>query len=210
MSIQADFAPCPASVGSSASCANEAPQFSTTFAAVIYPNLTLAQYSQLEPTSPGNPKIIDAVTAAPLANLIQLVYASIRIDLGNPSPNNFIINPSTTNKTLTQSFPRTPVVEAAESKLYQRLTTGHFRPVVVEDPATIRVVYLCRAQKQKGAGPLFIAVLVATLSMFSSGWAVFMFLATYIAKRPSEGSLAMCISLTRSSYCCLVFYSELV
>lgn len=187
VSVQADFEPCPASLGISAPCAIKAPRFNITFAAVVYPNITLAQHTQSEPTSDENPQVIDAVTAAPLANLIQLVYASIRIDLGNPSPNNFILNPSSTNQTIAQSFPQTSTLPVAQSNLYQKLTSQSFQPVTIQDPANIRVVYLCRAQRQKSAGPLFIAVLVATLSMFSSGWAVFMFVAAYIAKRPSEG-----------------------
>jgi hypothetical protein len=194
LSVQADFEPCPASLGASASCANGVPKFNITNAAIVFPDSTLASHTESQPTNDDNPEVIDSNTLGPLSNIIQLIYASARIDLGNPSPNNFILNPSTSNQTLVQIFPRTNFTLEVKSLLYEKWTTGkgienlkQYLPVSVDQPADIRVAYLCRSQRQKAAGPLFISVLVATLSMFSSGWAIFMFIAVYFAKRDDRG-----------------------
>jgi hypothetical protein len=51
------------------------------------------------------------------------------------------------------------------------------------------VVYLCRFQHPLPPAQAFIAVLVATLSMFSSGWAIFLALATKVVKRRNSGGI---------------------
>lgn len=194
LSLQADFEHCPASLGTSAPCANQVPKFNITFAAAVFPDARLISHTLNQPTSEDNPAVIDSSTEGPLANIVQLIYASARIDLGNPSPNNFILNPAASNQTLVQTFPRTSFVPEVRSELFDQWTThkgienlDQYRPVTVDQPANIRVTYLCRSQKKKAAGSLFISVLVATLSMFSAGWAAFMLIATYFAKRSHDG-----------------------
>ncbi|KAG8869500.1 hypothetical protein FRB98_002450, partial [Tulasnella sp. 332] len=60
-------------------------------------------------------------------------------------------------------------------------------PVNVEDaekyPSIIPVNYLCRLEQQKSAGSIFVAVSVATLTLFKSGWAVFLLILGFLAKR---------------------------
>ncbi|KAF8068835.1 hypothetical protein FPV67DRAFT_1489900 [Lyophyllum atratum] len=196
VSVQADFAPCPASLGPSASCANQPPPFNITLSTILFSNLTYFEHSMLVPDSPRNIPVIRQNTFNALSNLIQAFYAAVRIDLGNPSPNNFLLNPAAINTTLYPLFPATPDVFASPSNLYLALQhPKEFEvqgtlPVQVDDLAHVQMVYLCRFQRPKAVGQAFIAVLVATLSMFSSGWAIFMFVATYFAKRNNKTGMA--------------------
>lgn len=56
-------------------------------------------------------------------NFIQLAVAAIRIDLGNPSPNNLLMHPEVLNRTLTETFPEIGAIdlESMPSKLYTHL-----------------------------------------------------------------------------------------
>ncbi|KAF8916363.1 hypothetical protein CPB85DRAFT_1250803 [Mucidula mucida] len=56
-------------------------------------------------------------------------------------------------------------------------------PLNVSGPAVARVAYACRYQRRKAPGSLIVSVLVATLTMSSSIWAVFMLLTTAWVKR---------------------------
>src|SRR5271168_3720351 len=95
LSAQVNFKYCPMSVGLNASCAINPPQFDIIAAASVYPNTTLLSYSNQYPIDPiSNPWIFDNDTELAIYNLVQTVYAAIRIDLGNPSSNNFILNPA--------------------------------------------------------------------------------------------------------------------
>ena len=185
VSLQADITPCPMSLGSSAACGLATPNFIISSAAVVMSNLTYFQ----DTTPPIT--VLDDNIKLPISNLLQTVYAMIRVDFGNPSPNNFILYPNVTDNIIVSKFPVTPLNQggdASVSQLYQEWTnpkpeTKKYLPVTVSGPANIRVVYPCRFQHQKTTGQLFISVLVATLAMFSTGWALFMGLAAYFAKR---------------------------
>jgi len=191
VSVQADITPCPMSLGSSAACGLATPNFTISSAAVVMSNL-----SYLEDIAPDPITVLDDNLKLPISNLLQTVYAIIRVELGNPSPNNFILHPNVTDNIIVSTFPATPLNQGGDaliSGLYQEWTnpdpeTKKYLPVTVSGPANIQVVYPCRFQRQKTPGQLFISVLVATLSMFSTGWAVFMVLAVYFAKR--KGSSA--------------------
>ena len=188
LSAQANFNYCPMSLGLNASCAVNPPQFSIYAAAIVYPNTTILSYDSTSPIDPvWNPWVFDNDTQLAIYNLIQTVYACIRIDLGNPSSNNFILNPAAINGTISPTFPLTQANGEAfsNSSLYVVWATWlQYRPpVTVSGPATIQVVYPCQFQKLKSLGSLAISVLVATLSMFSTGWGIFMLLATAVAKR---------------------------
>ncbi|KAG8983282.1 hypothetical protein FRB93_007314 [Tulasnella sp. JGI-2019a] len=84
-------------------------------------------------------------------------------------------------------------VSHPDSKFYDALT-GTLResdgslffpglPLDGSKRSTISVPFLCRFSVRKSTGEAFIAVLVATLSMFSAGWAVFILVCSYFAKR---------------------------
>ncbi|KAJ7217588.1 hypothetical protein B0H12DRAFT_1329417 [Mycena haematopus] len=198
ISLQADFPFCPASLGSAAACAVNVPQFNISSSFVSYINLTFQQYFAGDPLTEFNQPVITSDTYNALANVIQTMYAALRIDLGNPSPNNFLLNTSVIPATIFSSFPTTLPGVYNTSEEYANLIgeavnpdfniTG-LLPLTVEGPAQVDVVYLCRFQRPRAPAKAFIAVLVATLSMFSSGWAIFLALATKMVKnRNSEAN----------------------
>jgi hypothetical protein len=173
------------SLGLDAPCAINPPQLDIVAAAIVFPNSTIHYYSSQFPIDPvWNPWVLDNDTELALYNLIQAVYASVRIDLGNPSSNNFLLHPAAKDNTIASNFPITPANGEAfsNSSLYTDLTLP-LPPVTLSGPAVIQVVYPCQFQQAKSPGALFISVLVATLSMFSTGWAVFMLLATALEKQ---------------------------
>ncbi|KAF5342325.1 hypothetical protein D9611_001496 [Ephemerocybe angulata] len=126
---------------------------------------------------------------SPINNILHLALAAIRIDLGNPSPNNFLTHPESLNQTLTATFPETPFTSQTQSLLYTTLNEKHFvkesldsddLPIFsVPGPSTVQAVYVCKFMKRKKTGNLIITVFVATVSMFTSGWAVFILIARY-------------------------------
>ncbi|KAF8896200.1 hypothetical protein BD779DRAFT_1608509 [Infundibulicybe gibba] len=188
ISLQVDFPWCPASAGADAPCATQPPAYNISYASALYANTTLLMYNMFEPASSANPRIIDANTQDPINNMVQLIYAAIRIDFGNPAPNNFLLNPSSLDSTINSTFPATPnppqVLSQMNAFLQDPILRSRFDyPVALAGPASIQVVYLCRFQVSKAIGEGIISVLVATLSMFSTAWAIFMVAATYFAKR---------------------------
>lgn len=188
LSAQVNFNYCPMSFGLNASCAINPPQFNISLASIVFPNSTIRNYNSVAPVNPvWNPWVLDNDTELAVYNILQTVYAAVRIDLGNPSFNNFILNPAAVNNTIYPTFPITPANGEAysNSSLYSTLSLplpGQNLPTL-SGPATIQVVYPCQFQQLKAPGALIISVLVATLSMFSTGWAVYMLLAKNIAKR---------------------------
>ena len=191
LSAQVNFNYCPMSFGLNASCAINPPQFKIFLAATVFPNSTIHYYDSRVPLDPiWNPWVLDNDTELAVYNILQTVYAAVRIDLGNPSLNNFILYPAVMNGTIYPTFPITPSNGEAysNSTLYSTLISPfpwlqQNLPMTLSGPATIQVVYPCQFQQRKAPGALVISVLVATLSMFSTGWAVYMLLATTFAKR---------------------------
>ena len=180
------------SLGLASPCSISPPTLVITFAATAYPNATILQFDNFYPTDPvNNPYVLDADFERPFYNLLQAVYAAIRVDLGNPSLNNFILNPLALNGTIFEKFPATAYNQdqlSTTSTLFHQWHNPNpslraYLPVTVSGPAQIQVVYPCRFQQRKPLGSLVVSVLVATLSMFSSAWAVFILAATAFAKR---------------------------
>ncbi|KAJ7205472.1 hypothetical protein GGX14DRAFT_500612 [Mycena pura] len=199
VSFEADFPWCPASLGPDAPCATQVPPVNVTGLFLYLANGTLAQYSAGDPTSTTGPPTDD--TAGIIANTVQAVYAAVRLDLGNLAPNNFLVNTTMIPQAILQTFPQTypplpGIALANESFLYSLLVNDGFfseqsnkeydipglLPLAAPGPAAIDGVYLCRFQRVKSPGSAFIAVLVATLSMFSSGWALFIVMAAAALK----------------------------
>jgi len=121
----------------------------------------------------------------PIHNMMQVMLAAVRIDIGNTRPqNNFIVNPSVLNSTV-----RVPASLPNNSKLktnyiFQPFSVPSIFPPNVDTsrPAVFNVLYQCRTTRIKDGGSVFISVLVATLSIFSSIWAGFMLVAAMAAK----------------------------
>ncbi|KIM38213.1 hypothetical protein M413DRAFT_447960 [Hebeloma cylindrosporum] len=201
ISAQANFESCPMSVGGSAPCALAAPNFTIAYASVVYPNSTILIYDGHLPISSVNPWVMDDIFEQPLYNLLQAVDACIGVELGNPRPNNFILNPSFLNNTITSKFPATGWNADADFENYSGLYYAwaqpepefkSYLPVNTSGPANIQALYACQFQKRKSLGPLFVSVLVATLGMFSTGWALFMLIASSLAKRTDPAGANRC------------------
>ncbi|KAJ6563126.1 hypothetical protein DFH09DRAFT_1478117 [Mycena vulgaris] len=196
VSFQVDFPWCPASLGRDAPCANQVPPVNITDMFELYGN---GSFSHSIPPGSLNPLLSDD-TSGIISNTVQTVYASVRLDLGNRSPNNFLLNTSRIADEIVQNFPQTyPAVQnialPIESDLYSLLVNdGNSKnaalknitgllPLSAPGPAVVDGVYLCHFQHAKSRGSAFIAVLVATLSMFSSGWALFLGMAAFVVKK---------------------------
>ncbi|KAG9027901.1 hypothetical protein FRB95_007063 [Tulasnella sp. JGI-2019a] len=140
---------------------------------------------------------------ASVNNALQTLHAAVRFDLGNALPNNLFTNTTavlSTNQTIIPTFPLETInskgnrtVSSAHSKFYDMLTGAIRRdngseyfsalPLDGSKRSTILVPFLCRFLELKSPGNAFISVLVATLSMFSAGWTVFILICGYFAKR---------------------------
>jgi hypothetical protein len=199
ISFEADFPWCPASLGRDAPCALQVPPLNVTSMFEYAPNGKISQYFA---SIPGSTPLITNDTAGIMSNLVQAAYAAVRLDLGNPSPNNFLLNSSMIGQAITASLPQTFPQLPGESYLYSVLVgdgyyasatnatipdVAHLLPLKLPGPAVLDGVYLCRFQRVKSPGSAFIAVLVATLSMFSSGWAIFLRLAAGMVKKRQPG-----------------------
>jgi hypothetical protein len=203
-SLQTRFDPCPLSLGTHAACALAPPKPVITNAAIVFANATILQYDHTLAVDPIlNPYVLDANTEEPMLNLLQAVHAAIRIDLGHSSTNNFILNPAALNNTIIPFFPETPYTKNTNdttSLLYDQWAHPNpdlqaLLPFHVPGPAHIQAAYACRVQQRKPIGSLLISVLVATMSMFSGAWAIFMIIATSLAKRSDP--LGMFVSFGR-------------
>ncbi|KAF6759960.1 hypothetical protein DFP72DRAFT_1063691 [Ephemerocybe angulata] len=192
-SLSADFEFCPPAMGlingNPQPCAMNPPHFNLTAANAITANLDLYQDSSFPLSITKTHLTLDDMITPPINNILHLALAAIRIDLGNPSPNNFLTHPESLNQTLTATFPKTPFTSQAQSLLYTTLNEKHFvkesldsddLPIFsIHGPSTVQAVYVCKFMKRKKTGNLIITVFVATVSMFTSGWAVFILIARY-------------------------------
>ncbi|KAF8887583.1 hypothetical protein BD779DRAFT_1440840 [Infundibulicybe gibba] len=188
---------CPASVGVDAPCAKSKPEYNIENAAIIFPNSAIEVYDAAFPVDNNtNPQVITDDSKLPVENLIQTLHAALRIDLGNPNPNNIFLHPQDATKlVMASTFPKSSGMNSTASRVYLSgimpsfpsifpdKHLSDFIPMNLTGPASVQVVYLCRYQQRKPLPQATISVVVATLSMFSGGWAVFMLVATYIVKR---------------------------
>ena len=187
---------CPASLGRNASCAINPPHFFINSTTIVFGDSHYSTFDSSQSASPNNTPLIQPQDAIypPLYNLVQTLLAALRIDLGNASPNNFFLNQSALHTTLYDTFPanKSLNLDALPSLLYdanvnpQQYGLHDLYPLTMEGPASIQVLYLCQLQQLKAPGALVISVLVATLSMSMSGWALFIFIASKMAERHNK------------------------
>ncbi|KAF9528185.1 hypothetical protein CPB83DRAFT_360939 [Crepidotus variabilis] len=111
----------------------------------------------------------------PFWNLLQSVYAAVRVDLGINTLNNPLLHK--------EAIPM--VIQEPKSALYNALTYNIKSPdsESLSDPHSIQAEYLCKNQQLKSTGSLIVSVLVAVISMFSGGWAVYLSIISTLAKR---------------------------
>ncbi|KAG8881663.1 hypothetical protein FRB97_009285 [Tulasnella sp. 331] len=137
-----------------------------------------------------------------VSNALQLLLTAARLDMGNIFPNNILVYANALNATIASELPvqGAPSTLETEPSLYIQLqnvfndspqasSTGVLEDVLdPSQPAVIASQYLCRFSQAKPLGEAFVSVLVATLSMFSSGWATFLLISTYFEKRRYHGA----------------------
>jgi len=169
--VSADILPsvnCAHASGEASQCAMEVPQVID-----IHPTFLVFNGSgrSSDTTFPDNSTIHLAIS-----NFAQFAFAAIRIDLGQVYPNNPLLNLSVINETLHSKL------GSVDSLLYANLTQPG-KLGYGYSPATIVKFYPCTEQFPKPIGSAIISVLVATLSMFTTGWGIFMFISSSFAER---------------------------
>ncbi|KAJ7880015.1 hypothetical protein B0H14DRAFT_2341176, partial [Mycena olivaceomarginata] len=210
ISFQADFPWCPASLGRDAPCALQVPPLNISSMFLYKSSRDLQQYFASQPVSDSNKPLVTNDTLGIISNIVQSAYAAVCLDLGNPSPNNFLLNTAMISEAITATFPQTFPGLFNESLLYSVLVNDGYEARVegssritnitglllltLPGPAVLQGLYLCHFQRAKSLGSAFIAVLVGTLSMFSSGWAIF------TAFRPFLGPC--CVRGASAQQCC--------
>jgi hypothetical protein len=210
ISFRAEFPWCPASLGPDAPCAAQVPPLNVTDMFEYTPGRVIQLYSSRgQYTKP----LLTNDTFCIISNAVQAVYAAVRLDLGNPSPNNFLLNTSMISDAITRTFPQTHPNRPGypdlptESYLYSILVDdGYYSnitaafdipgllPLTWPGPAVLDGVYLCRFQRPKPPRSAFIDVLVATLSMFTTGWAIFLVIAQAVVKKHKSGGKPLLFS----------------
>ncbi|KAF9527675.1 hypothetical protein CPB83DRAFT_836461 [Crepidotus variabilis] len=131
-----------------------------------------------------------------LWNVFQTIYAIVRVNLANDSPNNFLLHPGALPTILLEIIPQSGMVESPKSGIYDALTSSPYglqssemlRSILNSSGGEIEAAYLCKQQHLKSPGNLVISVLVAVLSMFSTIWAAYMWILSTLAKRPPKAN----------------------
>lgn len=173
-------------------CAINPPQLDFDLVRATNSSLDLLQDSTGPPMTFGAPYVLDETLRPAIVNILQLVLAVVRIDLGNRSPNNFLTHPQTLNHTLEASFPETPAASIMPSRLYSHLqqqsllvgsgSASVFDAFQIPGPSVVQTFYTCKLLKRKSAGNFIVSVFIATSGMFMTGWAVFIFVAHCIGE----------------------------
>lgn len=165
--------------------------------AAILPSLSPNQPGSTISVLHGNGSTPDIANLT-MSNAAQLIMAAIRLDLGNVFPNNLLASPNTLNSTIAR-----PPPEYQYGNLYDLLSKGvtaYPNETMVQDanwivlnttlpdPAIIATQFLCHVAQRKPLGQAVISVLVATLSIFTTGWGLVMLASTlYESWKYGEG-----------------------
>ncbi|KAF7292679.1 hypothetical protein MIND_01166100 [Mycena indigotica] len=221
LSFAAEFPYCPASaihVNSSCSSTNP-PALNITRTTQITgsgSNGRVSTYTASRPIGGFNQPLLDLANdtfgfAHLASNTVQSLWAALRVDLGNPSPGNFLLDPSLVPRAVFRSFPIPQLPGAAfvlqnESFLYSTLVgdgyyaqsqgdsafvnTPTLLPLPLPGPAVLDGVYLCQRRQLMKPGSVLVAVVAGTYTMFSTGWTVFLLLAEtwFMRKKRDQGT----------------------
>ncbi|KAH8813821.1 hypothetical protein DL96DRAFT_1757924 [Flagelloscypha sp. PMI_526] len=174
-------------------CSLIPPTFTILEADAVFSNTTLVQLGPAD-LDFSNPLINELYP--PVANLIQILYASWRVDLGIASRNNLLTNENAWQSTINTTFAGTSTLQGATSELGHLFSTpGDFQlpngstvPLSTSGTAEVRVVYPCKFQQPKKLASAVIAVISATAAMFSAAWGVFIIIASAIVKRDHKAN----------------------
>lgn len=137
---------------------------------------------------PGAGVYGDSEGALHVQELAQAMRAAARMDIGNNwMENNWLLAPHP-SLSPDDTLEHLPTFDLNSSSIFS---------------ATFNAVYQCRTTQLKSGGSLFISVLVATLSIFSSIWGAFMLVAAMLEKRTqnvgrSAGGMSCALSSPNS------------
>ncbi|KAG8872545.1 hypothetical protein FRB98_009535 [Tulasnella sp. 332] len=128
---------------------------------------------------------IEANYTAAISNAMQVMLAAVRLDLGNVLPNNILVNRS--SELIDEVITKTFAASGDDSDLYADLASSEIvQPVYLPEgvnPTRIALEYQCRMEQKRSPGEILVSVSVATLTFFKGGWAVFLLVLTFLAKR---------------------------
>ena len=113
------------------------------------------------------------------------MIAAARLDVGHVLPNNFLTNSSVVDL-MTHPL---PVNFDLNSLLHNATIPGWTYPVPTHDTSFINASFSCQFKYPKGWAETLLAVLVATASMFGTGWAVAVSIATFFVMKYPAGEL---------------------
>ncbi|KAJ3521302.1 hypothetical protein NMY22_g12371 [Coprinellus aureogranulatus] len=195
LSLKAKVGFCPAVYGMKSKqphpCAVDPPQFTMILSDSVNAS-TQSTYEGYSKCTSGSLTLCDFFH--PISNLLHFYLALFRVDFGNQSFNNMFTHPEMLNCTLFAEFPNTTLVPKASSRLYAYLneqsllsrsnSKSAFDAFRIPGPSIVRTSYVCESLKRKSAASLFVSVFVATAGMFTSGWAIFIFIARYLYRKP--------------------------
>jgi len=175
---------CPASDAEATRCTVVPPPLTANQPSLLALNTT--QFDQ--DTYPGESNYVAAIE-----NLMQIMLAAVRLDLGNVLSNNVLYNPSVLNSTIARYLPSSDSSNQIEASLWDEFSPdGSFPNGFVgvapppSQPATVGVEFLCHYSVPRSPASAFVFTLVATLSQLTTAWAIFMVVATYFAKRNDD------------------------
>lgn len=182
------------------------PSFSLTQPSLIFPNTTFLKPPDASLFNTDDYRI-------PLNNLIYSLHAAARTDLGSFRPNNLFTNASMLQSIIKGRMPGGSIHNATDLKFAgallgtRNLSSGTFNlaftalPLAPAGPSVILNYYLCHFKIPKSTAALVFGMFVATMSLFSTAWTVFMIFAdTWIKRRSGGRFTVMKCACEASSY----------
>ncbi|KAJ7093585.1 hypothetical protein C8R44DRAFT_645906, partial [Mycena epipterygia] len=157
-----------------------------TYAAVGNTELNVIQNASSIKASEGN-----------LYNLINILYAAVRLDLGHWTADNIFTN-TTSFKSVIQLSTLTPDMPPGNNSIAFRIaatskgmayvnSTTPPSPDTPTEGAVIQIPYTCNVMRRKAPGSFIVSVLSATISMFLATWGPLVFFLSTIARRKPGG-----------------------
>jgi len=132
-----------------------------------------------------------------VTNVLQLLISAIRLDWGVVLPNNPYVNKAAVNATLQNPLGAGnydwSVINELSAFYNGTSTDPWFANLVSDSPTYLNAQYLCRFSYRLGWARATVNVLVATFSLFSTGWGLTMFAVAWFAKKSvKDGTDGFC------------------
>ncbi|KAJ7197798.1 hypothetical protein GGX14DRAFT_667617 [Mycena pura] len=132
-----------------------------------------------------------AADEANLYNVINVLYAGVRLDLGHWTADNLFTNTTSFRQLIPITSSANPAFRAiatTQGMAYANSTDPPL-PDVPTPPAVVQIPYICNIMQRKPIGSFAVSVVSATLSMFLSTWGVMVAILSFIVdKNPGATS----------------------